>query len=503
MRRVAAFASAVMLMGLGVVPGHADKRVALVIGNGAYRNAPALLNPKNDAEDVGRSLQGLGFETIVAADLDRGGMNDALDRFSRVVADADVAVVYYSGHGMQFAGKNYLLPVDAKLAAADDVNRFRLVPLDDIMDILQTARGARVIVLDACRNNPVEDDLKRRLASMPGANRDAFLSRGLGRVAAGNGLIVAYATQASDVAADGTGRNSPFTAAFLHNVAAPDLDLRQMFFRVQDEVDRLTKGRQRPELSVSLVGEFKLNVATAPADKATAPEPRTPSAAAIAGEAAQAWGVTKDTTSTAALEAFIKRFGDTYYGDLARLRLRELGEKQATRTDPAASPPARPPAPPVSSANCANFDASAGADRYCASSALAAGAGNSYGVRNLFAGSAAAAWVEGVPGQGLGEWISVEFDAQRLVKSVTLQNGYQKNSDIFYKNSRVKRLRLVFSQGETKSFTLRDELGPQTLSIDPPLKAYWIQLIIDEVFPGSKYTDTAISKLFVASERLR
>jgi hypothetical protein len=143
MRRVAAFASAVMLMGLGVVPGHADKRVALVIGNGAYRNAPALLNPKNDAEDVGRSLQGLGFETIVAADLDRGGMNDALDRFSRVVADADVAVVYYSGHGMQFAGKNYLLPVDAKLAAADDVNRFRLVPLDDIMDILQTARGAR------------------------------------------------------------------------------------------------------------------------------------------------------------------------------------------------------------------------------------------------------------------------------------------------------------------------------------------------------------------------
>jgi hypothetical protein len=128
MRRVAAFACAVMLMGLGVAPGHADKRVALVIGNG----------------------------------------------------------------GMQFAGKNYLLPVDAKLAAADDVNRLRLAPLDEIMDTPQTARGARVIVLDACRNNPVEDDLKRRLASMPGANRDAFLRRGLGRIAAGNGLIVAY-----------------------------------------------------------------------------------------------------------------------------------------------------------------------------------------------------------------------------------------------------------------------------------------------------------------------
>jgi hypothetical protein len=278
-----------------------------------------------------------------------------------------------------------------------------------------------------------------------------------------------------------------------------------MFFRVQDEVDKQTGGRQRPELSVSLVGEFKLNVATAPADKpqSAAPEPRAPAPTPVANEAALAWAVTKDATSTAVLEAFIKRFNDTYYGDLAKLRLRELGERQATRTDPTSSPPARPPAPPAPSANCATLDGSAGAERYCSSSALAAAGGNNYGVRNLFAGSAAAAWVEGVPGQGVGEWVSVEFDGQRLVRSVTLQNGYQKNSDIFYKNSRVKRLRLVFSQGETKSFALRDELGPQTLSIDPPLKAYWIQLIIDDVFPGNKYTDTAISKLFVASDRLR
>src|ERR1700756_336411 len=240
---------------------HAEKRVALIIGNSAYQNAPALINPKNDAQDIAKSLRELGFSTIVATDLDRAGMDDVLDRFSRTVGGAEIALVYYSGHGMQFAGKNYLLPVDARLVNADDVNRFRLVPVDDVVDVLQGAPGARIIILDACRNNPVEDDLKRRLASLPGANRDAFLTRGFSRVAA-NGLIVAYSTQANDVASDGTGRNSPFAAALLHNVSAPDLDVRQMLFKVQDEVDRVTAGKQRPELSISLVGEYKLNPAT-------------------------------------------------------------------------------------------------------------------------------------------------------------------------------------------------------------------------------------------------
>jgi len=252
----------------------ADKRVALVIGNSAYRNAPALVNPRNDAQDIGQSLRDLGFSTIVATDLDRAGMNDALDRFSRTVAGAEIALVYYSGHGMQFAGKNFLLPVEARLENAEDVNRFRLMPVEDVFDVLQGAPGARIIILDACRNNPVEDDLKRRLASLPGANRDAFPTRGFSRVAA-NGLIVAYATQANDVASDGTGRNSPFAAAFLHHVGTPDLDLRQMLFKVQDEVDRLTGGKQRPELSISLVGEYRLKSATGvPANKEVVAAPQ-------------------------------------------------------------------------------------------------------------------------------------------------------------------------------------------------------------------------------------
>src|SRR5262245_33121632 len=114
---------------LSTVPSAAaEKRVALVIGNSGYRFAPTLVNPRNDAEDVDQSLRLLGFETVVATDLDRAAMNDALDRFSRTVAGADIALVFYAGHGMQFQGKNYLLPIDARLASAEDVNKFRLVP---------------------------------------------------------------------------------------------------------------------------------------------------------------------------------------------------------------------------------------------------------------------------------------------------------------------------------------------------------------------------------------
>ena len=353
MRFASAITSCLLLLlmySIGIA--HAEKRVALIIGNSAYQNAPALINPKNDAQDVGKSLRELGFTTIVATDLNRAGMDDALDRFSRSVGGAEIALVYYSGHGMQFAGKNYLLPVDARLVNADDVNRFRLVPVDDVVDVLQGAPGARIIILDACRNNPVEDDLKRRLASVPGVNRDAFMTRGLSRVTA-NGLIVAYATQANDVASDGVARNSPFAQALLHNLGSPDLDLRQMLFNVQDEVDRLTDGKQRPELSISLVGQYKMNPVAGPRDNKEV-------AAAPVDPAAQAWAATRDTTSQAVLEDFIRQFGNTIYGSMARARLEELKNVQvAAVAPPAQAVPPPPAAAPTQTAVAALPDASA------------------------------------------------------------------------------------------------------------------------------------------------
>jgi uncharacterized caspase-like protein len=221
MRLVAAFSCAVMLMCLGVLPCQAEKRVALVIGNGAYVNGP-LRNPPNDADDVAAALKGLDFETIVGLDLDRRQMKEATMRFARAVRDADVAVVYYSGHGMQDLGRNYLIPIDAKPTTNESDLR-RMTSLEDIVVELQRAKKVRILVLDACRDNP--------FARSGGSIRAASLQRGLGRIDRPPGMIVAFATQAADIASDGTDRNSPFTAAFLHNVATPNIDAADVFSR--------------------------------------------------------------------------------------------------------------------------------------------------------------------------------------------------------------------------------------------------------------------------------
>jgi formylglycine-generating enzyme required for sulfatase activity/uncharacterized caspase-like protein len=336
---------AVVFLVVHLLPaGRGERRVALVVGNAAYRFMPRLPSPKNDAEDVGKSLRELGFETVVATDLDRAGMNEALERFTHTVLGADIALVYYSGHGLQFAGTNYLLPTEARLSAAADVNRSALMPVDDVVDALQGARGARVLVLDAAHGNPAEDELKRRLASAPGANRDALSTRGLGRVAAGKGLVVAYATQLGDVAADGSARNSPFAAAFLRHVGTPDVDLKQTFARIRDEVGRATSGRQRPELAITLEGEFKLKSASAPPEALQASGPSAASGPAEAIEAERAWATTKDTTSQLLLEDFIRRFGDSRYAAQARARLEEL-KKGQDKGQVAAAAPTVPAAP--------------------------------------------------------------------------------------------------------------------------------------------------------------
>ncbi len=142
-------------------------------------------------------------------------------------------------------------------------------------------------------------------------------------------------------------------------------------------------------------------------------------------------------------------------------------------------------------------------EQYCVSSVLAAEAGNLYSVDNLFSANPATAWVHGTHKSGIGQWIVVEFDGWRAVKSVTVRNGYEKNADIFEKNSRVRQLRLAFSQGESKVVSLEDRQGDQTIVLDQPVKAYWIQFVIEDVFAGSKYPDTAISKLFVSSDTVR
>ena len=189
------------------VPAHAEKRVALVIGNAAYKNAVTLQNPKNDAQDVADALKRVGFETIVGLDLDEAGMKDKSISFARSARDADVALVYYSGHAMQFGGINYLMPVDAALH--DEADLRRLTRVDDIVADLRQAKNLRILVLDACRDNPLADELSRSME----ASRGLSVDRGLARIIPPSGMIISYATQAGRTAADGRGRNSPYTMA--------------------------------------------------------------------------------------------------------------------------------------------------------------------------------------------------------------------------------------------------------------------------------------------------
>jgi invasion protein IalB len=246
----------------------AGRRVALVIGNSAYKAMPILKNPTNDATDVGAALKSVGFETVIATDVTRAEMNNVVDRFSRIADGADVALVYYSGHGMQFGGKNYLLPIDADLQSLADINRYRLLPVDDLVDILQSAKGPQLIVLDACRNNPVERDFKNKFVSASGSlTRDGSVSRGFERIDARNGLVVVYSTASNSVAADGPDRNSPFTKVFLKDVATPDVEFRQMLFRVQSEVYEATKQQQLPEISSLYIGPDVRLVTSAPSTK--------------------------------------------------------------------------------------------------------------------------------------------------------------------------------------------------------------------------------------------
>jgi TPR repeat protein len=225
------------------------RRVALVIGNGAYRtqSIPALPNPPNDAADVAAALERIGFEVFKGINLGRLEMEDLSVRFARAVDSADIALAFYAGHGLQVRGRNYLVPIDVMVEDERDLRR--LITSDSLVDDASTARRLAVVMLDACRDNPLSRILERGLSrTLPG--------RGLARPSRVPAqTLIAYATAEGAVAADGTGRNSPFTAAFLRYLAEPGLDVRLLFGKVRDTVVAVTAGGQRPNIYGDLGGE--------------------------------------------------------------------------------------------------------------------------------------------------------------------------------------------------------------------------------------------------------
>ena len=237
----------------GSVGAWAERRVALVVGNSNYKSPGiSLPNPRNDAEDVSAVLKTLGFEVKTTVDASKRDMDLALADFARRATDADAALFFYAGHAMQFQGRNYLMPTDAELE--DEISvRYQMVGLQDVTAALDRANGVKIMILDACRNNPLANRLQGALRGLSSP------TRGLARIDKTQGMVVAYATAADEVAQDGQGRNSPFTAALLKRLQEPGLEIEMMFRRVAADVNAQTGGRQRPETTISLLSEYYLN----------------------------------------------------------------------------------------------------------------------------------------------------------------------------------------------------------------------------------------------------
>jgi hypothetical protein len=311
-------AAAVTFAALG--DASAETRVALVIGNGAYQNAPQLPNPPNDANDVAAALRRDGFDTILATNLNRDGMQEAAIRFSRAARTADVAMFYYSGHAVQFVGVNYLAPVDIQLK--DEADLRRMIRVDEIVSDLQQAKNLRILVLDACRDNPLADQLKRSI----GATRSLPLQRGLAKIDSPQGMIVAYATQAGRTAEDGVDRNSPYTAAFLKNIEAKE-EIGTIFRRISADVYEVTGHKQLPELSLSLIGEFYLR------GKVDSVKPE--ASFAPADTTKDDFEAAERVDSVGGWDAFLAQHPTGFYATLAKERRAKAVARFATPTVPA------------------------------------------------------------------------------------------------------------------------------------------------------------------------
>ena len=332
MRAVRTLVVAILVLVVLAVPMVvlADGRVALVVGNSTYAHIARLPNPENDAADMATALRRLGFEVTTAQDADRTSLNEALRVFTRESVGADVALIFYAGHGLEMDGVNYLVPVGARLERDTDV-RFETVALDDVLAATAGA-SLRMVILDACRNNPLARSMQRTVArrsvsggSFGDLNEDLL----------GDETLVAYAAAAGTTAADGRGRNSPYTSALLAYLEQP-LELSAVFRRVRARVLESTDGQQRPHEYGSLLREHYLTGVSGPAP---VPVAAADGAAARLQQETVFWQSIMASTNPADFEAYLAQFPDGVYGALATNRLAEF---RAAAADPDRPGPVEP-----------------------------------------------------------------------------------------------------------------------------------------------------------------
>ena len=274
--------SLVLLAGAAVLGLHmlaaqasASQRVALVIDNASYAHALSLANPLNDANDMDAALESLGFAVTRMDNTDQMELRRGLQQFSLAASASEMAVVFYAGHGIEVDKRNFLIPVDAGLLSDADVE-FEAVPLDLLSRAVELAKGLRLIVLDACRDNPFVVAMQRS-----GATR--LIGRGLASVEPSGETLVAYAAKEETVAADGEGR-SPYTSALLAHLEEPGLEVGLMFRKVRDVVLAATGGRQEPFVYGSLSSEGAYLAALPDPEPEPTPAPETVTVTVKGGE---------------------------------------------------------------------------------------------------------------------------------------------------------------------------------------------------------------------------
>jgi hypothetical protein len=307
---------AVCLTCLFSQPAFAGKRVALVMGNSLYQNVSRLANPANDSGAMADMLKSAGFDVVdLKRDLNVAEMRRALRDFSDSVRDADIAIIYFAGHGIEIDGINYLIPVDAVLER--DIDAFdEAIPLDRLLTVIEPAKQLRLVILDACRDNPFSRTMRRTVGARA-------IGRGLAKVEPESpNTLVAFAAKAGSTASDGEGKNSPFTAALVKYLPQPGLDLRKAFGYARDDVLKATGNKQEPFIYGSLGGDdVTLVLAPAPApDKAAADhaKPFDDKQLELAF-----WESIKNEKNPELFQAYLNRYPKGAFADIAAINLRQ------------------------------------------------------------------------------------------------------------------------------------------------------------------------------------
>jgi hypothetical protein len=311
------------------VSAHADRRVAFVVGNGAYKNVTHLPNPPLDAGAIASLLRNVGFEVVEGIDLGRDGMTEKLREFALKTQGADIAIFFYAGHGISVNGKNYLIPIDADLKSEVDIKFGAAIDVDVALDQTMADAKIKLVFLDACRDNPFAARVRSAART-----RSVVVGNGLAEMSTGEGTLIAFATGPGQTALDGNvGQNSPFTRALLTHIANPGIEIQQAMTQVRAQVNDETHKQQLPWGHTNLIGAVYLNatttaVAAAPNSNSNSPA----NASANAEVELEFWKSIKDSNKTEEFNAYVLKYPNGQFKSLALARIAALQSEKNTVT---------------------------------------------------------------------------------------------------------------------------------------------------------------------------